>query len=243
MEIEVHADPVSLSAHASATIALAARVAIGARARFLLAVSGGNTPLETLRRLATETIDWQQVHLAQVDERVAPSGSDERNLTHLQAMLLDRVPLPRTHVHSMPVEDIDISAGAQRFARQLEQIAGRPATFDMMLLGLGADGHTASLVPGDPVLDSSAAEVALTEVYRGARRMTLTFPIINRARCVVWLIAGASKAPALAQLIHRDLSIPASHVARERALLLVDRAAFAASSAQRLPADVSVVEH
>src|SRR5258705_7493126 len=118
----------------------------------------------------------------------------------------------------MPVEAPDLEAAASRYAETLWAIAGSPPVFDLVHLGLGADGHTASLVPGDPVLDVTDADVAVTRPYQGRRRMTLTFPIINRSRRVLWLVTGREKAGALVRLRNRDPSIPASCVRQDRAL-------------------------
>jgi 6-phosphogluconolactonase len=227
LTIEVHADAAAVSRRAADWIAAIARQAIAQRDRFVLALSGGNTPWRMLRLLATETIDWNKVHVAQVDERVAPAGSLDRNLTHLRETLLARVTLPPAQVHPMPVDDADLDAAAERYARLLARLAGSPPLLDLVQLGLGADGHTASLVPGDAVLDVRRTDVAVTAVYKGRRRMTLTFPLINRARHILWLVTGDDKADAVARLVQGDPSMPASHVRREPALLLVDRDAAA----------------
>jgi len=168
---------------------------------------------------------WADVHVVQVDERVAPAGDPDRNLTHLRESLLARCPLPPEQVHAMPVEAADLEAASERYALMLRQIAGSPAVLDLAHLGLGADGHTASLVPGDPVLDVTDADVAITGPYQGRRRMTLTFPIINRSLRVLWLVTGGEKAGMLARLRDGDPSIPASRVRQDRALILADRAA------------------
>ncbi len=162
-----------------------------------------------------------------MDERVAPAGDPDRNLAHLRASLLDRVPLPADHIHAMPVEAADLDQGAEQYARTLREVAGSPPVLDLVHLGLGPDGHTASLVPGDPVLDVTDADVALSGPYQGHRRMTLTFPIINRSRLVLWLVTGGDKAQTLVRLRDSDRSIPGSRVLRERALVLADRAAAA----------------
>jgi 6-phosphogluconolactonase len=165
------------------------------------------------------------VHLVQVDERVAPSGHRDRNLTHIRKSLLKRVPLPPEQVHAMPVEASDLEAAASSYARLLQEVAGSPPVLDLVHLGLGPDGHTASLVPGDPALDVTDADVALTGVYQGRRRMTLTYPLINRARRILWLVTGGDKAGPLARLRAADASIPAGRVRQDQALVLADRAA------------------
>src|SRR5262245_23884907 len=162
-----------------------------------------------LRELAGEKVPWEKVHLVQVDERVAPAGHPERNLTHLRESLLTRVPLRPEQIHAMPVEAPDLEAGAESYARSLREIAGSPPVPDLVHLGLGPDGHIASLIPGDPVLNVTDADVALSGVYQGLRRMTLTYPIINRARRVLWVVTGGDKAGPLARLRDADPSIPA----------------------------------
>jgi 6-phosphogluconolactonase len=165
------------------------------------------------------------MHLVQVDERVAPEGDPDRNFTHIRESLLTRVPLRAEHVHAMPVNGPDLEAAAEGYARLLQEVAGSPPVLDLVHLGLGPDGHTASLVPGDLVLNVADTDVALTGVYQGRRRMTLTYPAINRARRILWLVTGAEKAGPLVRLRAADASIPAGRVRQEQALVLADRAA------------------
>ena len=225
MEIKVLASAESVAREGAAIIAAEARAAVAARGRFILAVSGGHTPWLMLRDLAGEDIPWNGVHVAQVDERVAPAGHPDRNLTHLRESLLERAPLHPEQVYAMPVEASDLEAGASRYAQTLREIAGSPPVFDLVHLGLGPDGHTASLVPGDPVLDVTDADVALTGVYQRRRRMTLTYPMINRSRRILWLVTGNYKVEMLMRLRHDDRSIPAGRVAQDNALVIADRAA------------------
>ena len=190
-----------------------------------MAVSGGHTPWLMLRMLADEKLPWQQVHVVQVDERVAPAADPDRNLAHLRASLLDHAPLSPDNIHAMPVEAADLDRAAAQYAATLRDLAGSPPVLDLIHLGLGPDGHTASLVPGDPVLDVTDADVAVTGPYQGRRRMTLTFPIINRSRFILWLVTGGEKAQTLVHLRDGDRSIPGSRVRQDRALVLADRAA------------------
>jgi len=227
MEIEIFNDPAAVAQKAAALIAADARAAAASRGRFVFATSGGKTPWLMLRALADEDVPWDKVHLVQVDERVAPAGHSDRNLTHLSESLLARVRLRDEQVHAMPVESPDLEAAAGRYADTLAEIAGSPPVLDLVHLGLGPDGHTASLVPSDPVLDVTNADVALTGTYQGRRRMTLTYPIVNRARRILWVVTGSDKAEALAQLVEADSSIPAGRVRQHQAVLLADREAAA----------------
>src|SRR5262245_41915394 len=193
MRIEVLADPDSVARKAAATIAADARDAAKSRGRFTMAVSGGRTPWQMLRALADEDVPWQAVEVFQVDERAAPDGDPARNLTHLHESLLEHAPLRSQQIHAMPVNALDLNAAAAQYAQTLQKIVGSPSVLDLVHLGLGPDGHTASLVPSDPVLDVTDADVAITGVYQGHRRMTLTYPILNRARRVLWLVTGSDK--------------------------------------------------
>ncbi|HZY02793.1 MAG TPA: 6-phosphogluconolactonase [Anaeromyxobacteraceae bacterium] len=225
MKIEILRDAAAVAARGARWLAAAAREAVAARGRFALAVSGGRTPWRMLRALAEEDVPWGQVHLFQVDERVAPAGDPDRNLTHIRESLLGQVPLPPGHLHPMPVEEADLRAAAARYQRQLEAVAGAPAVLDAVHLGLGADGHVASLVPGDPVLAVAGADVALAGRYGGHARMTLTYPALERARSVLWVVTGAEKAAALRRLLDGDPSIPAGRLRPAQALVLADRGA------------------
>jgi 6-phosphogluconolactonase len=178
-----------------------------------------------LRALAGEDIPWAGVHLYQVDERVAPAGDPDRNLTHLRESLLQHAPLRPKQIHAMPVEATDLDDAAAQYALALREVAGSPPVLDLVHLGLGPDGHTASFVPGDSVLVVADKDVALTGVYQGRRRMTLTYPTINRARRILWIVTGSEKTEMLRRLYEGDVSIPAGRVRRELASLLVDQAA------------------
>jgi 6-phosphogluconolactonase len=225
MKVEVLEDADSVARAAAATIAADARAAIAAHGRFALAVSGGHTPWIMLRVLSQEEIPWAGVHVFQTDERVAPAGDPDRNLTHLRESLLRHAPLRPEQIHAMPVEAADLQAAATQYTLALREIAGSPPVLDLVHLGLGPDGHTASLVPGDAVLDVADKDVALTGFYQGRRRMTLTYPTINRARKILWVVTGSEKVEMLRRLREGDVSIPAGRVHREQALLLADRAA------------------
>ncbi len=227
MKIDVLPDADGVARRAGEWIAAAARAAAAVRGRFAIAVSGGHTPGQMLRALAHEDVPWAVVHFFQVDERVAPAGDPDRNLTQLRESLLTRAPLRAEQVHAMPVESADLEAAAEQYALTLQQLAGNPPVLDLVHLGLGADGHTASLVPGDPVLEVSDRDVAVTGAYQGRRRVTLTYPAIDRARERLWLVTGSEKAGVLARLRDADASIPAGRVRRDRSLVLADAAAAA----------------
>jgi 6-phosphogluconolactonase len=212
-QIEILPDADGVAARAAAYVAERARAAVAERQRFTFAVSGGHTPWAMFASLAEEQFPWSQTVIFQVDERVAPAGDPDRNLTHLLESLPEDAD---TEIHAMPVDEEDLQAAAARYARSL------PEQFDLIHLGLGADGHTASLVPGDPVLDVTDRDVALTDPYMGHRRMTLTYPVLNRAHALLWLVTGAEKADVLARLRNGDSSIPAGRVDSTRALIFAD---------------------
>jgi 6-phosphogluconolactonase len=230
MKIEVYADAESVARKAAALVAAEARTAVASRGSFVMAVSGGRTPWLMLRDLAQEEVPWNAVHVVQVDERVAPAGHPDRNLTHLRESLLEYAPLRPEQIHAMPVESHDLEAASAQYAETLQSISGLPPVLDLVHLGLGPDGHTASLVPGDPVLDINDADVALTGLYQQRRRMTLTFPILNRSRSVLWLVTGSEKGGMLARLRAGDLLIPAGRVRTDHAVILADRAAVGRAS-------------
>jgi 6-phosphogluconolactonase len=214
-------DAEAVARRAASVIAEAARAAVRERGRFVLATSGGATPWRMLRLLADEDVPWRGVHLLQVDERAAPEGHPDRNLTHLRESLLERLPDTLASFDPMPVDDPDLESAASSYARTLRSVAGEPPVLDLVHLGLGSDGHTASLVAGDAAL-SATTDVAATGPYQGRRRLTLTLPVLYRARRIVWVVTGAEKAAALEDLLRGDDAIPAARVRRDRALLIAD---------------------
>jgi len=225
METRILTDADAVAREAARVIAAEARAAVAARGRFIVAISGGRTPWRMLRELAGEDVPWSGVHVVQVDERIAPAGDPDRNLTHLRESLLEHAPLPADRIYAMSVEEADVEVAARSYARILGQIAGAPPVLDLAHLGLGPDGHTASLVPGDPVLNVTDRDVALTGVYMGRRRMTLTYPMLDRSRRILWVVTGAEKVTMLPRLLAADPSIPAGRVRQEHASVLADRAA------------------
>jgi 6-phosphogluconolactonase len=224
MEIRIFPDAETAARAAAKVIAAEARTAVAARGKFVFAVSGGKTPWQMLRALAGENLPWPNVHVFQVDERVAPADHADRNLTHLRESLA-HAPLRAEQIYAMPVEENDLEVAAANYARTLAQLAGSPPVLDLVHLGLGADGHTASLIPGDPVLDVVNQDVALTGIYQGRRRMTLTYPLLNRVRKILWVATGAEKPEMLARLQAGDVSIPAGKIVSAKALILTDEAA------------------
>jgi 6-phosphogluconolactonase len=225
MKLEELADVESVARRAADVIAGEARAAVKARGRCTVAISGGRTPWLMLRVLSSLDVPWKDVHVLQVDERIAPAGHADRNLTHLAANLLAPAQPGLAQIHAMSVEAADLDEAAARYAQTLVDLAGSPPVLDLVHLGLGADGHTASLVPGDPVLGVTDSDVALTGLYQGRRRMTLTYPVLNRARRVLWLITGADKAAMIVRLLRGDPAIPAGRVRQDQAVVLADRAA------------------
>jgi 6-phosphogluconolactonase len=225
MKIEVFSDDESAARAAAKCVATEAAAAVAARGQFVMAVSGGRTPWIMLRALGNEEIPWKRIHVVQVDERVAPPEHSDRNLAHLRENLIDHSPMRPEQIHAMAVESPDLEAAARQYASTLGEIVGSPPILDLVHLGLGPDGHTASLVPGDPVLNVNDVDVAVTGAYQGRRRMTLTYPIINRARRILWLVTGNEKVSALLHLRKGDRSIPAGRIRQDQAVIFVDRAA------------------
>ncbi len=221
IRMEVLPNIEAVAKRAAGFIASEARTATAARNRFLLATSGGSTPWRMLELLATEDMPWSKLHMFQVDERIVDASDPQRNLLKLQSNLLTRVNIPSKQIFPMPVDDPDLSAAVAKYAKTLQQHAGNSPQLDLIHLGLGADGHMASLIPGDSILDSTAP-VAISLPYQGTRRMTLTFSVINNARRILWVVTGSGKADALSKLLQGDRSIPAARVATDNAVLLVD---------------------
>jgi 6-phosphogluconolactonase len=225
LSLEVLETADAVANRAAQMIATLAKEAVEARGKFLFAVSGGHTPWVMLRALAVAQIPWPAVRVFQVDERVAPAGDADRNLTHLKESLLEHAPLRPEQIFAMPVELEDLDRAAAEYAQTLQRECGSPAVLDLVHLGLGPDGHTASLVPRDPVLSVTDKDVATTGAYQGRRRVTLTYPTINRARRVMWVVTGAEKVSMLQRLLLGDTGIPAGRVSREKSLVLADVAA------------------
>jgi len=214
-ELETLPDPAAVAAAGATFVAELARAAVDADGSFHFAVSGGHTPWAMFAELTRQQVPWDSVSIYQVDERVAPPGDPDRNLTHLRQAL---GPAP-AQVWPMPVNERDLEAAAAVYADAL------PEQFDLVHLGLGPDGHTASLVPGDPVLEVTDRLVALTRPYQDRVRMTLTYPALARAGQLLWLVTGSDKKEPLARLLAGDTTIPAGRVEAAASLVMADRAA------------------
>jgi 6-phosphogluconolactonase len=216
-DLEVLPDADAAAERFTTLLAMRARALVAATGKFTLALSGGSGPWQSFRLLADEDVPWDSVEIFQVDERVAPMGDDERNLTHIEQSLPEAA---WKRVHPMPVDSDDLETAASQYAQLL------PERLDVVHLGLGPDGHTASLVPGDAVLDVTDRDVAITATeYQGRRRMTLTYPMIDRSRELLWLVTGESKADPLKLLLAGDPIIPAGRIRAERSLIVADQAA------------------
>lgn len=214
-EVRTFPDGDEAAAAAAAFLAEHTREVVRDEGRCTWALSGGRSPDAMFSALADREVPWTATSVFQVDERVAPDGDDARNATHLTERLGDRL----CDFHPMDVTSLDLEAAASRYAAEL------PAAFDVVHLGIGADGHTASLVPDDPVLDVRDRPVAVAGPYEGHLRLTLTYPVLDAARVLVWLIVGAEKHDALTRLLAGDVSIPAGRVVAARSLVFTDVAA------------------
>lgn len=237
VEIEVLADADAVATRTAEVIGEAARAAADRLGRAVLAFSGGSTPAPMLRRLGAMDLRWNATHVVQVDERVAPDGHDDRNWAMLTGSLLETADIPGALLHPMPVtapvdggsEELtgdDLDAAAAEYGRRLAALAGVPPTMDVVHLGIGTDGHTASLAPGDPVLSVTDRWVAPMGPYQGRARMTLTYPTINAARLIVWQVTGGDKASPLREAL-QGRGVPASRIRRRDAIAVVDRDAAA----------------
>jgi 6-phosphogluconolactonase len=226
VEIEVLTDADAVAHEAARKIAEIARKTVAESGRFVMALSGGTTPWKMLRALGHEDIPWEYMHVFQVDERIAPQGHRDRNLTHLIEILLEFAALNEDHIYAMPVEMNDLESAAICYYKTLCQLAGSPPILDLVHLGLGVDGHTASLVPNDEVLKVDESDVAISGIYQGRQRMTLTYPIINRSRNILWVITGKEKVSMLKRLLVADSSFPAGRICQDNAFVLADMDAF-----------------
>ena len=225
MELSIFADVTELARSAAKFVADKAREAVDERGRFVLALSGGSTPWKMIEALSKETVPWQATHILQVDERVAPEGHEDRNLTHLLSNLAQHAKIPAGNIHPMPVNEASLATACTDYAQTIATLTGDTMAVDLVHLGLGGDGHTASLVPDDEVLTLTDVAVATTAPYQGTTRMTLTYPTINAAHNIMWLVTGAGKSAMVERLLAGDEQIPAGRVNTKNARLFVDNAA------------------
>lgn len=230
MRVDVVATREDAAELAASSIAGHIRDAVTARGVATLALSGGTTPGAMVEQLAEYELPWAAVHLFQVDERFVEAGDPARNWPTLEP-LASR--LPQENRHQMPVDGVDpddeesMSGAAGEYTETLLRVCGQDSALDIVHLGLGDDGHTASLTPGDRAVEVTDRLVAVTRPYRGHRRLTLTMPVLDRAGLLVWLVTGVGKVNAVHGLVNDDQRLVASHVSRARATLVVDEAAAA----------------
>ncbi|MEM9468381.1 MAG: 6-phosphogluconolactonase [Actinomycetota bacterium] len=221
MRVRSSTSPETAAEDAADVVAARAVEAIDARGRFVWAVSGGSTPGVFLAALARrDRVDWSKTHLFQVDERIAATGSDDRNDTMIRDRFVSA--RPEANYHPLPVVAASLGAALIDHLTDLERLTESPARLDLVQLGLGGDGHTASLVPDDPVLDAEG-DLATTGLYNGTRRVTMTAPLLNRARERLFLVTGAGKDDALGRLAERDPGLPGSLITDVDTVLVTDR--------------------
>ncbi len=229
MNVEILVDGEALAQRAVDHLVRAAAQAIDERGQFVWAVSGGSTPRRMLQLLSERRdLDWSRTHLFQVDERVAPDGDPDRNATMLDTELLTGVFTAHNApagIWLMPVTADDLSVAASEYQECMDEVTGSPVVFDLVQLGMGSDGHTASLIPGDPILAVDDRDVAMSEEYQGRIRMSFTWPVLDRAKELLWVIGGESKQRAVQQFLNNDPSIPATLPTQARATVLLDQAA------------------
>lgn len=217
-----HADADAAALAAAEYLAGCARRAISARGRFVLALSGGRSPYPMIKHFGSIDLPWALITLLQVDERVAAAGDGARNWVMIESALAGTNARLEGVLRPMPVESPDLTTAAAQYAATLAEVAGQPPVIDLVQLGMGDDGHTASLVPGDAVLSDEDRDVALCGLYRGHERMTMTFPVLNRARERLWLVNGQDKAGMLERLRAADRSIPAGCVSHTDTVVFTD---------------------
>jgi 6-phosphogluconolactonase len=225
MEIRTFQSAHDVAKEAATYIADRIRENLTKKGFFTMAISGGRTPWEMIRELAKEDLEWEKVFLFQVDERIAPDGHPDRNLTQLFKSI-ENTKLPtRLNVFPMHVIAEDLDQACQDYADHIQRIT-ETGKLDLVHLGMGTDGHTASLIPGDEVLDILDKNVTLTRnPYQGRQRMTLTYPLINEAEKILWVVTGEEKAQMLERLLQKDPTIPAGKINQTHAILLTEESA------------------
>jgi 6-phosphogluconolactonase len=225
LHLTVAADAAAAASQAAQHVARSCNDAVARRGAATIALSGGETPWTMLAALRELDVPWTRLHVAQVDERIAADGDAQRNLTRLAELLVETGPLPRERLLPMPVTNPDLQTAAAEYQHILERVTGQPVVLDLVHLGLGADGHTASLVPSDAVVNVVDRDVAVTGQYAGHRRMTLTLPVLSRARERLWLVTGVAKKAALAELLAGTGSGPGARLPRDRSYVVADLSA------------------
>ena len=226
MKTEIFPQAGDVAAAAAAYLAQQITTTLATKSTFSMAISGGRTPWEMLRYLAQAQLPWERVHLFQVDERIAPEGHADRNLTQLYRAIEGTEMAKKIHIHAMPVNEGNLAQAAQHYTDTLLNVTGN-GRLDLIHLGLGTDGHTASLIPGDPVCEEQLLDIACTvHPYQERMRMTMTYPLLNRAKQLLWIVTGSEKGKMLQQLLQQNPGIPGGKVSQAAALLFVDQAAL-----------------
>lgn len=221
MKVNIGADAAAVARLAADWLAARISADVAARGRCVVALSGGETPWRMLEELLTRQVPWSALEIVQVDERVVAMEDPRRNLARIEASLCRRGQLEKRQLNSIPVER-SVDVAVREYQRTLHSLAGTPPVLDIVQLGLGADGHTASLFPGDAALEVTDRDVVATGHHAGTRRVTLTLPCLNRARARLWLIIGGDKASRLHDLVGGRGDIPAVRVARDEAVVFAD---------------------
>jgi 6-phosphogluconolactonase len=226
MKTEIFPQAGDVASAAAAYLAQQITATLATKSTFSMAISGGRTPWEMLRHLAQAQLPWERVHLFQVDERIAPEGHADRNLTQLQQAIAGTEMAARMHTYPMPVNEVNLAQAAQHYTDTLFEVTG-DGCLDLIHLGLGTDGHTASLIPGDPVCEEQLLDITCTLLpYQERLRMTMTYPLLNRAKRLLWIVTGSEKGDMLQQLLQQNHGIPGGKVSQAAALLFVDQAAL-----------------
>jgi 6-phosphogluconolactonase len=226
MKTEIFPQAGDVAEAAAAYLAQQITTTLATKSTFSMAISGGRTPWEMLKILAKADLTWQRVNLFQVDERVAPDGHADRNLTQLFQAIAGTPMVTQLRIFPMPVLAADLEEGCREYTQVIHEVTEGKG-LDLIHLGLGIDGHTASLVPEDGVMEVQDRLVACTQnTYQGRIRMTLTYPLLNSAKQLLWIVTGSEKQEMVKRLLQQDPSIPAGSIRQENALLLVDQAAI-----------------
>jgi 6-phosphogluconolactonase len=229
LPLEVHADPAAVASAAATAIAAALDVAVRERGRATLALSGGRSPLEAFKLLAAKPLPWHAIDILQVDERCAPAGHEDRNSVQIGRAFAGLVAAQAERFHWIPLDETtDTHAAARTYSATLTALAGVPPIIDVVQLGLGPDGHTASLFPGQ-TLELVTRFVGLSPPMLGWPRLTLTLPVLDAARRIIWFVTGSDRGAPLRGLLAGDPAVVGSRVRRGSATVFADRAAVDAA--------------